>query len=139
MLYRNFLKKIKKCPFCYREDRFIFDNKTAFLTYSLAPYSDGHLLVIPKRHVVSLLNLTEVEKRDISNLVDRASEIMGFIHCKNYSILVREGKLEKSIDHLHYHIIPDHRIGDLDTRGKSRRIMTEKEIDRLVIKLNKFK
>ena len=139
MLYTNFLKKVKKCPFCYRKDRFILNDKTAFLTYCLAPYSNGHLLVIPKRHVISLLDLKKEEKRDISNLVGKASEIMSFMNCKNYSILVREGELEKSIDHLHYHIIPDHRIGDLDTKGKSRRIMTEKEIDRLVIKLNKFK
>jgi len=139
MLYINFLKKNKKCPFCRSKQRFIFDNKTAFLTYALAPYSDGHLLVVPKRHVDSLLKLKKEEKKDIADLLSTASKIMDFIKCKNYTILVREGVLEKSIDHLHYHIIPDHRIGALDTKGRSRKIMTKKEIGRLLIRLNKFK
>jgi diadenosine tetraphosphate (Ap4A) HIT family hydrolase len=108
----------------------------------LAPYSNGHLLVIPKRHIKSLLKMTKGEGSDILDLLNKASKIMDFMNCKNYSILVREGALEKigkSIDHLHYHIIPDHRIGDLDTKGRARRIMTEQEIDDLLVHLNKFK
>ena len=36
--------------------------------------------------------------------------------------------MAKSMEHLHCHIIPNNRIGDLDYERKERRVMTQEEI-----------
>lgn len=136
MLYSEFLRKnhspknSDSCPFCKLTANRIFkSNRYAYVTYALAPYHKHHLLVIPKRHVESLLKLTATEEKAIMSLLDYATRL---VHANGYedcSILVRDGNhINRSIRHLHYHIIPDVRIGDLDHRGKKRRIMTPQEI-----------
>ena len=133
MLYKDFLKTIKTCPFCKNEDRWIKETKTAFLTYSLAPYAKHHLLVIPKRHVTSFTNLKPVEEKDIDMLIMAGMKLLHKLKHKNISILTRDGDhSEKSVEHLHYHLIPNHRIGDIDARGNKRRVMSEKEVQKII-------
>ena len=138
MLYADFLKTIKKCPFCGNEDRWIKEAKTAFLTYSLAPYAKHHLLVIPKRHITSFTNLKPAEEKDIDALIMAGMKLLHKLKHKNISVLVRDGDhSEKSVAHLHYHLIPNHRVGDIDAAGNKRRVMTEKEIKKTLGDLTK--
>ncbi len=138
MLYSVYRKKIKGCPFCNSVGRFIIENKLAMLTYAIAPYHRHHLLVIPKRHVVSFLKLTSTENRAIQNLIIRGAKIMEGLGYSNYSILIREGTNgAKSIPHMHYHIIPNHRIGDLDHKNKQRLVMTDSQIKKTITDVKK--
>jgi diadenosine tetraphosphate (Ap4A) HIT family hydrolase len=133
MLYTEYMKTLGVCPFCRTDDRLIKDNEYAFLTYSLAPYSEHHLLVSPKRHVESFLDLTEGEFRDIEELLRNGAKLLQLLGHTDYSILVRNGDDSgKSVRHLHYHIVPHVHIGDLDHNGEERRILTEREIDALM-------
>lgn len=131
MLYEKFLKIRKLCPFCAAKDRIFARRKTAYLTYALAPYTKYHLLAVPKRHVISLRELHPAEEKDLANLAKFGVKILNKLKIKSATVLVRDGGLNKSVAHLHYHIIPNHRIGDLDSRGKPRRVLTEKEIKTL--------
>ena len=70
MLYKKYLETMplkddpNDCPFCHTRPKRIFKkNKNSYLTYSLAPYHKHHLLVIPKRHVTSLLKLKTRDQR----------------------------------------------------------------------------
>ena len=138
MLYTAYLKKLTICPFCDGADRQIIKQKSAYLTYAKAPYAPYHLLVVPKRHTQSFLSLTKTENADIAKLLHAGVQILHKLGIKNCSILVRDGMgAGKSIKHLHYHIIPNHRIGDLDIHGEQRRILTEKEITNLIKKIKK--
>ncbi len=126
MLYKEFLKKKRACPFCRLSNQVIVTSKLSFLTYAVAPYTDGHLLVIPKRHVDSFLALTQSEHLDIEQLLEKGVAIVKHLGYSNYSILVRNGdNHQKSVKHLHYHIIPNHRIGDLDATGQPRAVLTK--------------
>lgn len=108
MLYDDYLQKLEICPFCESDGRSFIDKKSACLTYAKAPYHPDHLLVIPKRHVVSLFDLTEEEESDINELIELGSEILKKLEYVNFTILVREGSnANKSIPHLHYHLIPN--------------------------------
>ena len=63
MLYKEYLKKLKTCPFCcLNKNEIIKQNKYAILTLSKAPYTKDHLLVVPKKHSLKLDNLTTKEK-----------------------------------------------------------------------------
>ncbi len=133
MLYKDFLKEMRECPFCDKKQREIMQNDRAFMTYSLAPYHKHHLLVIPKNHVLSFLHLKQDEHQDILKLLKIGMEMMGALGYTSSSILVRDGDISnKSVEHLHYHIIPNIRIGDLDHYGESRRIMTDVEIKEIL-------
>ena len=136
MLYRAYLKNRNGCPFCHPDGREIASGKLAYLTYALAPYSKNHLLVVPRRHVTSLQNLNAKEKEAINRMIERGAEILRGLKIKDYTILVRAGA-SKSIPHLHYHIIPNHRIGDLDRKGKPRTILTSNEVANLKKRLKK--
>lgn len=124
MLYKKFLAFRQPCPFCHTHGRMVIERKTAYLTYALAPYSKYHLLVIPKRHVTSVARLRPSEERDIAELVKVGSKILHRLRVKNITMLVRDSRRDKSVAHLHYHIIPNHRIGDLDSKGRWRKILT---------------
>jgi len=136
MLYNDYLKKLKICPFCENEDRIFASNRHAYLTYAKAPYHPHHLLVIPKRHVTSFFEINNSENKDIDKLIEIGAKILKKLKYNNFSILVREGdNSNKSIKHLHYHLIPDDRIGDLDHQGKPRRILSTEEIKKLSKKI----
>lgn len=137
MFYGKFLRTHKKCPFCANRQEELIQNKTAYLTYAIAPYSRYHLLVVPKRHVVEFLKLRPSEEKDIAKLLDTGAKILGRLKVRDWTILVRNGNEnhQKSVDHLHYNLIPSHRIGDLDHRGRQRRVLTETEVGSLVRKI----
>ncbi len=139
MKYEDFLKTLIVCPFCNGANRIILESDKSFLTYALAPYHKHHLLVIPKRHVESITLLSQSELDDIDLLQEKALGILKKLGYVNMSLLVREGNVEthtiednKSIEHVHFHAIPNIHIGDLDHYGEVRRIMTNIEIDNVM-------
>jgi diadenosine tetraphosphate (Ap4A) HIT family hydrolase len=133
MLYAEFLKTITKCPFCNTKNRTIQENEHAFLTYALAPYSPYHLLVLPKRHIETFLELTDTETRDIEKLLRTGARLLELLGQTDYSILVRNGNnIGKSITHLHFHIVPNITIGSREHGGNERRVLTSTEIDALM-------
>ncbi len=142
MQYNEFLKtqleQKRPCPFdSPKPEDIISQNKTAYLTYSLAPYVPDHLLVIPKRHVLRILELTHEERDDVDNLLNEGWHLLQRLGHRSVSYLVREGtESGRSVDHIHYHAIPDIRIGDLDHDGNAREILSPEGIEQQLIRLN---
>ena len=143
MKYQDFLEEMTECPFCKgHNNRLIEENETAYLTYALAPYHKHHLLVVPKRHVTTFLKLKDLEDSDISDLLDYGAHILEKLGYIDYSILVRNGKtvsIGKSVDHMHYHIIPNIHIGSMNHSGSERAILTKEEIDILMQEIRAIK
>lgn len=140
MFYNDYLKKVKICPFCMLvKDEILKENKNAMLILAKAPYTKDHLLVVPKKHVLSLTKLNKKEKGDIDNLVDFGMKKLSKKY-HNVSILYRQGdkeKIGKSIDHAHYHIIPNLMIGSTDIHLTKRKILSEKDYLKLIEKTKK--
>ena len=130
MLYQDYLKKLKECPFCKVEKKEILkQNSFAYAILAKAPYTEDHLLIIPKKHAVSLSDIEFKEKIGIEKLM---FDILKKIHkkYKNVSVLYREGnkfQIGKSIDHIHFHIIPNMQIGAYDIEFKDRKILNEED------------
>jgi bis(5'-adenosyl)-triphosphatase len=108
------------CPFCALQPEvtaFRFDDRFLAL-YNIAPVLPGHALVIPRRHVVSVLALSADElagffvfAREITRFLGRAFAADGF------DWTVQDGpSAGQTVLHLHLHIIPRH-IGDLPEPG----------------------
>lgn len=134
MLYQEHLKNLKVCPFCVLlpSDRALLERQHAYLTYARAPYHAHHLLVIPKRHIVSFFEINENERKEIDELIVLATTTLKKLNYNSFSILVREGgDSDKSVPHLHYHVIPDIHLGDLDHLGRPRKMLEDKEVTAL--------
>ena len=130
MLYEKYLKEKHKCPFCnLTKEEVLKQNKYVILTLAKAPYTKDHLLVVPKKHYLKFNSMTKAEKDCVDNLVSYALKKLHKKY-KNVTVLYREGDLKevgKSISHLHYHIIPNMRIGAYNINWKKRKIYSEEE------------
>lgn len=131
MLYHEFLKINTDCPFCEpRNIKGVIDrNDEAFMTYAISPYHRHHVLVIPDRHIETFEDLNEQEVVAIDKLLRIGVKMIKSLGYENYTILVRNGnENNKSIEHLHYHIVPNVPMISPDYDSSIRKIMSEEEI-----------
>jgi len=116
------------CVFCDLRSRLLSVYNTAQSILDSYPISTGHTLIIPKRHVLSPLDLSSDEMGDIyqlskvvtAELQERDLQISGFNIGFNIGIAAGQ-----TIDHAHLHIIP-RRIGDIENpRGGIRNVLPD--------------
>ncbi|WP_101390233.1 HIT family protein [Streptomyces sp. TLI_146] len=123
------------CLFCRRErpdlNRIMHENKTFYIRYDNFPAAEGHVEIVPKRHVESFFQLTTRELKDAYSLIRFAREnIDDRHHPDGYTIGVNEGRAAgRTIDHLHIHLIPRHHNDVADPRGGIRRAVPNCEPD----------
>jgi ATP adenylyltransferase len=97
------------CVFCKMKDNhIILETKYTYLISNKYPYSGGHVLVLPKRHVAKLSELTTKERTDLFNVVDLATYTLDEMYSPDgYNIGCSVGKIAGgSITHLHFHVLP---------------------------------
>lgn len=105
-------KKSNKCPFCDTKDRselIIFDGNTAYIIANKYPYSNGHLMVVPKRHIKNLEELNKDEDKDVMLLIKRAIKFLKeTFHPDGFDIGINQGQFSGGsiVDHLHVHVVP---------------------------------
>ena len=118
-----------RCPFCRLESpRILLENDFAAAFLDGFPVSDGHTLVVPKRHVASLFDLPEVELAAVWKMVALVrGNMMTELKPDGFNVGVNDGLAAgQTVMHAHVHIIP-RRQGDIvDPRGGVRWIMPEK-------------
>ncbi len=105
----------KKCVFCNPgKDELILSLKRTILQSNKYPYGEGHLLVIPKRHVNQIIDLTSKEREDFFNLIDLSVFALNlYIKPQGFNIGCSIGSVAgESIKHLHFHILPRYK-GDV--------------------------
>lgn len=137
MLYKDFLAQLSECPFCTGKNKVVLKGEHCYLTYALAPYHKHHLLVVPSKHVESISELTSEETADILVMQNRALNLLRKLKYNDITLLMREGHdINKTVAHVHFHAIPNCRIGDLDHYGQERRILEEEEINQVLNDIN---
>jgi diadenosine tetraphosphate (Ap4A) HIT family hydrolase len=117
------------CPFCdVQPDRIIAENGLAFALMDKYPVSPGHLLVCPRRHVASFLELTPGETAAIFELVHEAKSRCDVeFHPAGYNVGVNIGHAAgQTVMHVHVHLIPRY-DGDVeDPTGGVRNVIPGK-------------
>jgi ATP adenylyltransferase len=87
----------------------VFRGKTCFVILNLFPYNNGHLMVIPNRHVATLATATHEELCELIELT-KLSEIAlseAFLpHGLNMGINLGTPAGAGILDHLHMHVVP---------------------------------
>jgi ATP adenylyltransferase len=119
----------KTCPFCKTDEEYqVFETKKTMIRSNKYPYSSGHLLVIPKRHINDITNLTTKESEELFNLINLSVYLLDiYMKPEGYNIGCSVGKIAgESIDHLHFHVLPRfagdvgwNRLGDFNVISES--------------------
>lgn len=117
------------CPFCQiPPERIVLANDLAFVIRDGFPISDGHTLVIPRRHVGSFFAITEAERTAMLALLEQAKAGLDAAHQPDgYNIGINDGPAAgQTVPHLHLHLIPRYAGDREDPRGGVRWIIPEK-------------
>ncbi len=113
-----------ECPFCKPIEP-VIANLLAVAVEDSFPASDGHMLIIPRRHI---LNIDEATAEEVLALMELLREVKGIIRerygADGFNIGINEGAAAgQTVSHLHIHVIP-RRTGDVDDpRGGIRRAL----------------
>jgi bis(5'-adenosyl)-triphosphatase len=99
-----------KCPFCDPAiHSAMYDEIADFLAiYNIAPILPGHSLVIPRKHISGLLELSPGEISAFFNFATRIVRILSkAFHTDAFDWSIQEKpEAGQTIDHLHLHIVP---------------------------------
>jgi len=104
------------------------ENEVALAVFDGFPVAEGHTLVVPKRHVASLFDLSDDEQAALWRLVSsvRAKLVAG-LKPDGFNVGVNDGVAAgQTVMHAHIHVIP-RRSGDVaDPRGGVRWVVPGK-------------
>jgi diadenosine tetraphosphate (Ap4A) HIT family hydrolase len=117
------------CAFCaLSTDHYLGENEHAVWILDVHPVSQGHSLIVPKRHVESFFDATPEERTAMMALLDPARAYVKRNHAPSgFNIGINEGSAAgQTVLHLHVHLIPrypgDSKIG----KGGVRWVIPEK-------------
>ncbi|MGL4831495.1 MAG: HIT family protein [Propionibacteriaceae bacterium] len=115
MAYIGNEAKDQGCPFCagptYRDDETLIVRRGthAFVLMNLYPYSTGHLLVCPYRHVASYIDLTDAERDEIAVLTQEAIRVVTAVsQPAGFNLGMNQGAVAGAgiAGHVHQHVVP---------------------------------
>ncbi|MEN3013861.1 MAG: HIT domain-containing protein [Endomicrobiia bacterium] len=116
-------KKQKGCIFCKKikqkndsKNLIVYRGKYCFVILNTYPYNNGHLMIVPYRHISTLEKLSQQEGLEIFELTKNMIKILKKVYkIQGCNIGINIGKpAGAGIDkHLHLHIVPRW-IGDVN-------------------------
>lgn len=104
-----------ECPFCAAPERsdedglIVARGEHAYVVMNLFPYSPGHLLVCPYRHVADYTDATDDEVAEIAALSQRAMTVLRAVsHPHGFNLGINQGDVAGAgiSMHLHQHVVP---------------------------------
>lgn len=107
--YDNIWKSVGKCVFCDLRDKYIiYEENGVVLTIAVFAYIDGHAMIIPRRHVRSVKELTSDEWETMRKFMYIAKKMIRDIYgVKGMQIIQKDGAdAQSTVEHLHFHCIP---------------------------------
>lgn len=109
------MAKVDDCLFCssefYSENKIIHESDDWYAIYDGFPVVKGHTLIIPKKHIQSIFELSEISTlfsfiKEVKHILDEKYSPSG------YNLGINDGEhAGQTIHHLHIHMIPRY-IGD---------------------------
>lgn len=105
----------KQCPFCVKpqvgdsDGLIVHRGETCFVVMNLFPYSPGHLLVCPYRHISWYTDANPAEVAEMAELTRTAMDVlMEVSHPAGFNIGMNQGAVAGAgiAAHLHQHVVP---------------------------------
>jgi len=110
--YDKIWQTVGRCVFCDHdatEKRHeVYEENGVYMTVPAYAYIDGHLLVIPRRHVRSVKELTSEEWEAMRKMFYLAKKMIREVYgIKGMQIVQKEGRdAQSTVEHLHFHCVP---------------------------------
>lgn len=107
--YDDIWQNVGKCAFCDIKDKYVvFEENNVILTIALFAYIDGHMMIIPRRHVRSVKEITPSEWETMRKMMYIAKKMIREVHgIKGMQIIQKDGAdAQSTVEHLHFHCIP---------------------------------
>ena len=117
------------CPFCaLPRERIWRESLEAVAVFDGYPLTEGHTLVIPKRHVGSFFELTMEDQSAILRFVNEVRmELLDRFQPDSFNLGLNDGpEAGQTIGHCHLHMIPRRRGDVPDPRGGVRWVIPSK-------------
>jgi ATP adenylyltransferase len=99
-----------RCVFCDPEDELVLHRgKSAFVLLNRYPYTSGHALVTPYRHLGSLAELDDAEALEIHRLATlTVAALVDEYGAEGHNLGWNLGRVAGAgiTDHLHLHVVP---------------------------------
>lgn len=92
------------------------------------PVSEGHCLIVPRRHVASWFDATADERAEMLDLLAQTRTYLRDLHAPDgYNIGINDGVAAgQTVPHLHLHLIPRYAGDRPDPRGGVRWVIPER-------------
>ena len=86
----------------------VYEDEAVFAFLDIGPISDGHMLVIPKRHCTRIDECGPDVLADVASRLGKlAKAVTMAMGSDGYNVLSNNGAAAgQVVDHLHFHIIP---------------------------------
>jgi ATP adenylyltransferase len=102
------------CIFCHitdpgRSDLIVARGRLSFVILNLYPYNNGHLMVVPNRHVPNLASMEPAELAELMQLTRRAEMALDEAYKpQGINVGINLGRPAGAgvADHLHVHLVP---------------------------------
>jgi histidine triad (HIT) family protein len=84
----------------------IAESETTITFLDASPVFPGHLLIVPREHYATMLDLPEAETGPFFNQVRRAAKAVEAGLAAHGSFVAINNKISQTVPHLHAHVIP---------------------------------
>lgn len=113
-----------KCIFCEQRP-FVLENELAGAFFDIRPVSQGHMLIIPKKHYPTFFDVPQSDRDAMLALMTRAKAYLDDRYQPDgYNIGVNVGPMAgQTVMHCHIHLIPRYRGDVPNPRGGIRKML----------------
>ena len=121
--------ELESCYFCsLPSKRIILETELSMVIRDSFPVSEGHTLIITKRHIESIFDATKEEQIDLLANLEEAKKILDKKFSPDgYNVGINDGKAAgQTVMHLHTHLIPRYSGDSEQAKGGVRWIFPDK-------------
>ena len=104
------------CIFCKLAENSVLENEHCYAVFDNFPVTEGHMLIIPKRHFAYYFAMNYEENKSAFDLLDKAKNMLvkKYDDITGFNVGINIGEdAGQTIFHCHIHLIP-RRKGDLE-------------------------
>jgi len=125
------MHKNTDCPFCHPDlqRELIVESATAYAIFDKYPVSNGHALIIPKKHCSDYFELSFKEQSACWQVLNNVKKILiKKFNPDGFNIGVNIGNAAgQTIQHVHIHLIPRYNGDVKEPRGGVRGVIPDKQ------------
>jgi len=105
------------CIFCKDLPK-VFENDLAYVLYDIKPITKGHMLIIPKRHHLTIFESTPEEIKAIFELLHQGKKLLLKEYKPDaYNVFANCGEVAgQVVMHAHMHLLPRYNGQTIDNR-----------------------